>query len=42
MEKVDVAMRPGPRPTADLNVTRALRPVVWSARGSGYRTNYIT
>ena len=24
-----------------LNVTRALPPVVWSARGSGYRTNYI-
>ena len=25
-----------------LNVTRALPPVVWSARGSGDRTNYIT
>ena len=24
------------------NVTRALPPLVWSARGSGYRTNYIT
>ena len=25
-----------------LNVTRALPPVVSSARGSGYRTNYMT
>ena len=26
-------------PTQTPNVTRALPPVVWSARGSGYRTN---
>ena len=30
------------REAADLNVTRALPPMVWSARGSGYRTNYMT